>query len=157
MSRRSGGGRALTQKEFRVLAATTLGYYLVRDLVKRTWPRRIGQTAVLAAGTGVILADEWEALSDAEREEVTAALTQMSDAVEVPPVPGPVVLAAGGTAALGGAAWLTGRVDAAGASLVTNTLGRVPLVGGVFRTLPSTVFGAAQVGVVYVVNERARA
>ena len=66
-------------------------------------------------------------------------------------------LAAGGAAAVGAAAWLNGCVDAAGAAVVSRVGGRIPLVGGVFRTVPSTVYGAAQIGVLYVVNERVRA
>ncbi len=151
------GNRALTQKEFRIIAATTLGYYLVRDVVKRKWPRRAGQAAVLATGVGLVLADEWEALSDKERQEVATGLAQAREALEAGPVPGTVALAAGGAAAVGAAAWLNGCVDAAGAAVVSRVGGRIPLVGGVFRTVPSTVYGAAQIGVLYVVNERVRA
>lgn len=148
------GSRALTQKEFRIIAATTLGYYLLRDVVKRKWPRRVGQAAVLATGVGLVLADEWDALSDEDRQEITEGLAQAREAVGSGPVPGTVVLAAGATAAVGAGAWLNGRVDAAGAAVVSGVGGRVPLIGGVFRALPSTIYGAAQLGVLYVVNER---
>lgn len=151
------GTRALTQKEFRILAATTLGYYLVRDVVKRKWPRRVGQAVVLATGVGLVLADEWDALSDEDRQEITESLAQAREAVGSGPVPGTVVLAAGTTAAVGAGVWLNGRLDAAGAAVVSGVGGRIPLVGGVFRALPSTIYGAAQIGVVYVVNERVRA
>ena len=146
------GQRALTQKEFRIIAATTLGYYLVRDVVKRKWPRRAGQAAVLATGVGLVLADEWEALSDEERGEIRESLAQMRENLGTNAAPGLVVLAGAPVAVLGTAAWLNGRLDAAGAALVTSTLGRIPLIGGIFRALPSTVYGAAQVGVVYAVN-----
>jgi hypothetical protein len=158
--RSRAGQRALTQREFRILAATTLGYYLVRDVVTRTWPRRIGQAAVLAVGTGVILADEWDALSDEERGEVRSSWARVGEDLDAGTGRGLMLLAAGGTAAAGAAgaaAWLTGRMDAAGAALVSRTGGKLPLVGGIFRALPSTVYGAVQVGVVYVVNERVSA
>ncbi|WP_420099392.1 hypothetical protein [Corynebacterium sp.] len=150
----------LTPREFRVIAVTTLGYYLVRDVVTRTWLRRAGQTAVVAGGVGVLAADQWKEMSEDERGEVRASLAQMKENLGANSVPGLVVSAAapaaGAGAVLGAAAWFTGRVDAAGAGAVRRIGGRIPLVGGVFRALPSTVFGAAQVGVLYVVNERAR-
>lgn len=148
--------RPLSSREFRIVAATTLGYYLVRDVVKRTWPRRIGQTAVVATGAGLILAGEWEALSDAEREQLTTGVADLGASLDAGPVPGTVTLVAGSTVAVGVGAWVNGKLDAAGAAVVTAVGGRIPLVGGLFRALPSTAFGAAQLGVLYVLNERAR-
>ncbi|MGP9723219.1 hypothetical protein ACT3SZ_04285 [Corynebacterium sp. AOP40-9SA-29] len=146
----------LSSREFRIVAATTLGDCLVRDLVKRTWPRRIGQTAVVATGAGLIMAGEWEALSDAEREQISTGIADLRESLDAGPVPGTVTLVAGTTVALGVGAWVNGKLDAAGAAVVTAVGGRIPLVGRVFRALPSTTFGAAQVGVLYVLNERAR-
>ena len=146
----------LSSKEFRIVAATTLGYYLVRDVVKRTWPRRIGQAAVVATGAGLILAEEWEALSGAEREQLATGVADLRGSLDAGPVPGTVTLVAGSTVAVGVGAWVNGKLDAAGAAVVTAVGGRIPLVGGLFRALPSTTYGAAQLGVLYVLNERAR-
>lgn len=148
--------RPLSSREFRIVAATTLGYYLVRDVVKRTWPRRIGQAAVVATGAGLILAEEWEALSDAEREQLTTGVADLRGSLDAGPVPGTVTLVAGSTVAVGVGAWVNGKLDAAGAAVVTAVGGRIPLVGGLFRALPSTTYGAAQLGVLYALNERAR-
>lgn len=158
MSRRKSRSLPLTQKQFRVIAATTLGYYLVRDLVKKTWLRRAGQTAVLATGVSVALTDEWHALSDKEQKGILDGLSQAKEKIRVQDTSVPAVgaMVALPVATVGAAAWLNGKADAAGTAVVTGTLGRLPLVGGLFRALPSTTYGAAQVGVLYLVNERAR-
>lgn len=144
----------LTKKEFQIIAATTLGYYLVRDVVKRKWPRRIAQTAVVAGGVAALAPEQWEALSKKERKQIRKGLEEVREqasAGELAPVAAavatPVVI-------LGAGAWVQGKTDAAGAAFVSGTVGRLPLIGGLFRALPSTTFGAAQLGVVYLVNER---
>lgn len=150
--------KPISQKEFRVLAATTLGYYLVRDVVKRKWPRRVAQTAVVVAGVSVILPAQWNDLSKKERKQiregVEEAKAQVMENLGTDAIPGSLVLVAAPAAAIGAGAWINGRLDAAGASVVTNTVGRLPLVGGLFRALPYTTYGAAQLGVLYLVNER---
>lgn len=140
-----------------VLGATTVGYYLVKDLVKKPVLRRVVGAAVLA--TGVAAATELEQRSRADAAAAHTAQTASAEATarggtgptEVPATPGPARLLGTAALAVGAAAvgsWVTDRVDGAAAGLIARTGGKLPLVGGLVRRFPSTLWGLAQFGAV---------
>ena len=130
-----------------VLGATTVGYYLARDLLKTPWKRRLAGLSVLAAGG----AAAWSKL----RSQTPATLSTTPDSTGHGGTPTPgasprsyLVPAAVGGVTLVAGSWVNAKIDRLATGAITRTVGKLPLVGGLFRRLPSTTWGIAQVGLV---------
>jgi hypothetical protein len=136
-----------------VLGTTTVGYYLAHDLVTTPWKRRLVSLGVLAAGGGTAVATNQVPLPVPQQAgtgapaatghgETPAAGAGLRKHL-VPVTVGIVAVVVG--------SWFNARVDRVATGVITRTLGRLPLLGGIFRRLPFTVWGIAQVGAVAVV------
>ena len=132
-----------------VLGTTTVGYYLVHDLLKTPRKRRLAGLAVLAAGGGAALS----AVRTRTRVPAQTQATPDSAGHGHAPTQGTsprryLVPAATGAATLLFGSWVNAKIDRAATGVITRTLGKLPLVGGLFRRLPYTAWGLAQVGMV---------
>lgn len=156
-----------------VLGATTVGYYLAHDLVTTPWKRRLVSLGVLAAGVGVgtrqlkkdaqvgapgvpRVAEGDTGHGDSGTVGESAHQQDQQQAREAASPRAVALTGAGfgavvlGTVALG--SWFNARVDRVATGVITRTLGRLPLLGGLFRRLPFTTWGIAQLGLVATVE-----
>ncbi len=124
-----------------------VGYYLARDLLKTPWKRRLAGLSVLAAGG----AAAWSKLRS--QTPATRSTTPDSTGHGGTPTPGAsprsyLVPAAVGGVTLVAGSWVNAKIDRLATGAITRTVGKLPLVGGLFRRLPNTTWGIAQVGLV---------
>lgn len=138
-----------------VLGATTVGYYLARDLLKTPWKRRLAGLSVLAAG-GAAAWSKFRSQTPATEQaarQATLSTTPDSTGHGGTPTPGAsprsylVPAAVGGVTLIAGS-WFNAKIDRLATGAITRTVGKLPLVGGLFRRLPNTTWGIAQVGLV---------
>lgn len=157
-----------------VLGATTVGYYLVNDLVKGPRLRRAVAAGVLATGAAAAVERAQRVRADAaavaardaaaeaarvasEAETTGRGGTGAAEISATPPAVKLVGAAAGAVIVAAAGSWLNRRVDRAVTSWIGRAGGKIPLVGGLFRRFPSTVWGLAQFGAVLAAERLTRA
>mgnify|MGYP005985246171 CR=1 FL=1 len=141
-------------------AAATAGYYLAADLVKGRWRRRLVRGGILLAAGGAGIALEKDRRSEQppapapEAEHVPGTATGHGEVTGQHGqfTPQNAAVAAAGATAIGVGALVSSRIDRAVPALVSRTLGKLPLVGGLVRRFPNTVWGLAQISLIPVID-----